>query len=73
MHFHLIFDFRRKVYRPLKRISMKASGAFSNATDPESFASEYENVNENSPRVDFLGPIWSEYGETITRAENKKD
>ena len=67
----LIFDFRRKIYKPLERDIDKASGAFANATDPVSFASEYENVNEKLSKSRFLGPIWSEYGETITRAEQK--
>ena len=67
----LIFDFRRKIYRPLERDIDEASGAFANATDPESFAAEYENVNELLGESRFLAPIWSEYRETITRAKNE--
>jgi methyl-accepting chemotaxis protein len=68
--FALIFDFRRKIYRPLERDIDEASGAFANATDPESFASEYETVNELLGESRFLAPIWSEYRETITRAKS---
>lgn len=66
----LILDFRRKIYRPLERDIDEASGAFANATDPESFATEYETVNELLGESRFLAPIWSEYRETITRATN---